>query len=45
MWYTSTFKTPQFNEGLETLGVFITIDGNQTGQLNNLREKSEVFAE
>ena len=33
------------NEGLETLGVFITMDGNQTDQLKNLREKSEVFAE
>ena len=32
-------------EGLETLGVFIAMDENQTDQLNNLRNKSEVFSE
>ena len=39
------FKPLYINEGLETLGVFISMDGNQTDQLNNLREKSRVFAE
>ena len=38
-------KRLNVHEGLETLGVFIAMDGNQTDQLNNLREKEEVFAE
>ena len=33
------------DKGSKTLGIFIIMDGNQTDQLNNVREISEVFAE
>ena len=32
-------KRLNVNEGLDIIWVFITMDGNQTDQLNNLREK------
>lgn len=38
-------KRLEVSTGLETLGVFIAMDGNQEAQIKSLAEKSKSFAE
>ena len=39
-----TLKCLDAHKGSKMLGVFVAINGNQTNQLNNLREKSKFLA-